>query len=286
MDGFIPLALASQWAQEVRLGCACFPVQTRGPAVMAQSAATLSLAAPGRFVMGIGASSVPIVEWWNGIPYGKPYAAVRDMLRFLKRALAGEVIDEAFESYRIRRFKLGPTPEPPPPVLVAGLRPGMIELGAREGDGVILNMIAPEDLATVLPLVRKHGDAKEVAMRITLCPTDDYERAMAVAKRWALQYLTVDTYRSQQEWLGRGDLIAQANACWAAGDRKGALAALPDEAVQTGWFVGTADACRARIRAYEDAGLDTIILSFLEDVNDPWQVARELAPPAGGGEAA
>jgi alkanesulfonate monooxygenase SsuD/methylene tetrahydromethanopterin reductase-like flavin-dependent oxidoreductase (luciferase family) len=57
LDGFIPLALASQWAKTLRLGCACFPVQTRGPAVFAMSAAAMALAASGRFVLGIGSSS-------------------------------------------------------------------------------------------------------------------------------------------------------------------------------------------------------------------------------------
>ena len=103
---------------------------------------------------------------------------------------------------------------------------------------------------------------------------------MAVAKGWAVGYVTVETYRAQQQWLGRGELIAEANALWAKGDRKGATAALPDEMVQTGWFVGTPDDCRARLRAYADAGLDTVILSYLEAVCDPWDVIRELAPPA------
>ena len=47
VDGFTPLALASQWAPALRLGCACFPVQTRGPGLFAMSAAALAEAAPG-----------------------------------------------------------------------------------------------------------------------------------------------------------------------------------------------------------------------------------------------
>ena len=36
-DGFTPLALASQWVSKQRLGCAAFPVQTRGPGLLAQA---------------------------------------------------------------------------------------------------------------------------------------------------------------------------------------------------------------------------------------------------------
>src|SRR4029453_2673852 len=93
-DGFTPLVLASQWAPEARLGCAIFPVYTRGPALLAMSAAALAQAAPGRVAIGLGSSSNVIVENWNGIPFEKPYARVRDTARFLRRALAGEKISE------------------------------------------------------------------------------------------------------------------------------------------------------------------------------------------------
>ena len=65
-DGFTPLALASVWAPELRLGTAIIPAYTRGPACFAQSVGSLAQAAPGRFAIGIGTSSDVIVERWNG----------------------------------------------------------------------------------------------------------------------------------------------------------------------------------------------------------------------------
>ncbi len=67
-DGFTPLALAAAWAPELRLGTAIIPAFTRGPGLLAQSAAALAEAAPGRFALGVGTSSDVIVERWNGIP--------------------------------------------------------------------------------------------------------------------------------------------------------------------------------------------------------------------------
>src|SRR5688572_3651441 len=92
-DGLVPLALASVWTPSMRLGTAILPVYTRGPALLAQSIATMALAAPGRFVAGIGASSNVIVEKWNGVPFAEPYKRVRDTVRFLRSALAGERVD-------------------------------------------------------------------------------------------------------------------------------------------------------------------------------------------------
>ena len=106
-DGFTPLVLASQWAPEARLGCAIFPAYTRGPALLAMSAASLASAAPGRAVIGIGSSSNVIVEHWNGIPFEKPYQRVRDTVRFLRRALTGEKVSEDYETFSVKNFRLG-----------------------------------------------------------------------------------------------------------------------------------------------------------------------------------
>ena len=89
-DGLTPLALAAALAPELRLGTAILPAFTRGPALMAQSAAAMACAAPGNFVLGIGTSSDVIVERWNGIPFEDPYLKARDTIRFLRRALTGE----------------------------------------------------------------------------------------------------------------------------------------------------------------------------------------------------
>src|SRR5512138_3948331 len=68
-DAFTPLALAAAWAPSLRLGTAIVPAFTRGPALIAMSAASLASLAPGRFVLGLGASSPAIVREWNGIAF-------------------------------------------------------------------------------------------------------------------------------------------------------------------------------------------------------------------------
>src|SRR3978361_2174814 len=89
-DAFTPLALAAVWEPTLRLGTAIVPVYTRGPALIAMSASALAAAAPGRFVLGLGASSPVIVGAWNGIEFTEPYKKTRDVLRIVKQALGGE----------------------------------------------------------------------------------------------------------------------------------------------------------------------------------------------------
>ena len=165
-DAFTPLALASAWAPSLRLGTSIVPVYTRGPATLAMCAATLAAAAPGRFVLGLGTSSNVIVEKWNAIPFEEPYKHVRDTVRFLRLALAGEKVTEKFETFAVDGFRLGLVPPEPVPIVVAALRSGMLRLAGKEADGAIINWLSPEDVKTVAPYVREGGEGKEIAARI------------------------------------------------------------------------------------------------------------------------
>ncbi|MCO5997736.1 LLM class F420-dependent oxidoreductase [Actinoallomurus rhizosphaericola] len=258
VDGFTPLALASQWAPDLRLGPAIVPVYTRGPALLAQQAATLADLAPGRFVLGLGTSSQVIVERWNGIPFTEPYQRVRDTLRFLRRALAGEKVTD--EALGVSGFRLDNPPKTPPPIVLAALRPGMLRLAAREADGAITNWLAPEDVRTVRSVF---GTEKELIARIFVCPTSNADEARTLGRRLIAAYLTVPVYAAFHEWLGRGARLAAMNEAWAAGDRRAALDAIPDDVVDELVVHGSPDACRARVRDYVEAGLDTPILAVL-----------------------
>ena len=182
LDGFVPLALASQWAPTLRLGVAILPVQTRGPAVLAMSAAALAEAAPGRCAIGLGSSSEYIFACQNARPFVKPFQQTRDTVRFLRAALTGTEANREYETFAVRGFKLRRRVEVPPPILVAALREGMLEMAGREADGAILNYVTPEDVAQSAPFVRKFGDGKEIAARIYVSPTRDAETVRKVAR--------------------------------------------------------------------------------------------------------
>jgi probable F420-dependent oxidoreductase len=280
-DAFVPLALAGEWAPDLRLGTAVVPAFTRGPALMAQTVATMAEAAPGRFVLGLGASSDVIVEKWNAIAFDRPFSRTRDMLRFLRSALAGEKVTHAFDTFEVSGFRLGLVPKEPVPILVAALRERMLRLGGTEADGVILNWLSAEDVAKVAPLVHDGGADKEIVARIFVCPTDD-PAAREQAKQFVTAYLNVPVYADYQRFLGRGDALAPMQAKWAAGDRKGALAAVPEEVVDDLIVLGTPEQCRARIQQYVDHGVTTPMLAIM-----PWGVpsaeAIEALAPASVG---
>ena len=231
---------------------------------------------PGRFTLGLGTSSDVIVSRWNGIEFAEPYRRVRDTIRFLRSALAGEKVDHAYETFTVRGFRLARPVEDPPPIFLAALRPGMLRLAGREADGVILNWLSAEDVATVTPEL---GADIPVAARIFVCPTEDTDTARAVGRRMIAAYLNVGVYEAFHRWLGRGPLLEPMWTAWQAGDRKGALAAIPDEVVDSLVVHGSFEQCRAHVGRYMAHGVDIPVMAVIPLGVTIEAAVKGLAPP-------
>ncbi len=255
------------------------PTFTRGPACLAQSVGSLAQAAEGRFVLGLGTSSDVIVERWNGIEFNEPYKKTRDMVRFVRAALTGEKITETYDTFSVRGFKLGVVPEQPVPILVAALREGMLRLAGREGDGAIINWLSADDVSTVAPVVRSYGADKEIVARIFVAPSEDADTVRTLGRYAIAAYLNVPVYAAFHDWLGRGPQLADMWRLWKEGDRKAALAAIPDEVVDQLIVHGSAAECRAHVQRYIDNGVTTPALAILPFPGiDQRQAVRDLAP--------
>jgi len=278
-DGFTPLALAAAWTPSLNLGIAIAPAFTRGPALIAQTAAAMADAAPGRFALGLGSSSEVIVQAWNGIEFKEPYRKVRDVLRFVRAALGGERVEEQFSTFESRGFRLTRVPATPPPIYLAALRPGMLSLAGREADGAILNWLSADDVKKAVAEMGGEGH-KEVVARIFVIPNADADTARAVGRRMIAAYMNVEAYAQFQRWLGRGPALEDMWEKWGAGDRRGALEAIPDQVVDDLVVHGSFEECRAGIARYVESGVTIPAPMVLPVGVDLEEAVRGLSPSA------
>lgn len=276
-DGFTPLGVAAAVTTHAHLGIAIASSFTRGPALLAQTAATLAATAPGRFTLGLGSSSNVLVEHWNDIPFEQPLSRTRDLVQFLRRALSGERITEEYETFTVRGVRIGIDLPEPPRILVAALRSKMLALAGHQADGAILNWLSASDLHRVVPLVVAAGP-REIVARIMVAPTRDTELARSVGRRLIATYLNVPVYRAYHHWLGRDELSTMWRL-WDAGDRRGAAASIPDHVVDELILHGAPEEISEAIAAYTHHGVTVPVamLLSLPGVNVR-AAARQLAP--------
>jgi probable F420-dependent oxidoreductase len=278
-DALTPLAALASQAQRARFGAAIAGVYARGPALLAMQAATVAEAAPGRFALGIGSSSEIIVEGWNAARFERPVARVRDTLRFLRAALAGERIDAAFEAFAVRGFALERPPAVMPPLLVAALQERMLALAGAEADGVCLGLLSAEDVARVLPHFEAAGGrGKEVFLRVPVFALADAARARRLARRLLAPYLAAGPYARFHAALGRGEAVERVASALRAGEREAARAAIPDAWLDGLVAHGTPDACRAQLSRFVAAGVTTLCIDVVAS-DAPWLDAQRAVLP-------
>ena len=278
VDAFSPLVAASIWAPTARLGLGIMQAYTRGAAIMAMSIAGLCQMAPGRVVVGIGSSSKVIVEDWNGVPFEKPYARVRDTIRFLRAALAGEKVDEEYETFRVKGFRLRAKVEQPPPIVIGANRPRMLGLSGELGDGAILGQVSAEDVKQLIPYVKAKNPDAEILCSVYVAASRDADKVREIG-RWELnEYLNAPVYAAVQRDLGHASELQETWDRWKAGDRKGAAAAIPDAMIDSLIIHGSGEECREQLQRYVDNGVDTLVIELLHGVADPNQAVREIAP--------
>src|SRR5262245_56495259 len=154
VDCFSPLAVVGLQTT-MRVGTAIANVYSRGPATLAVCAAGLAEIAPGRFCLGIGSGSQPIVETWNGGQFERPVTRVREMVQFLRRALGGERVVFRGETFAVDGFRLTRPPAHPVPIHVAALRAGMLRVAGEVAGGAILHWLSPDGVRRSVGVVRE-----------------------------------------------------------------------------------------------------------------------------------
>ena len=258
-DGFTPLALAAAWTDRARLGTGVVNPYTRGPALLAQSAAALADASAGRFVLGIGSSSDRIVERWNGIPFEKPLTRVREAVAGLRPVFAGE--------RGAGGFKLEVPPPEPIPIYVAALRGRMLRLAGEVGDGAWVNFLPLSAVEQVVGEVRAGEQAAgrepgsvDIVCRFFNVPAPPEEGLPFVRFMFAA-YATVPVYAEYFRWLGFADQIDPMVEAWEGGDRKRAVELVPEDLARDVFVFGGPDEQRERLAAFAAKGITTLCLT-------------------------
>src|SRR5262245_10912374 len=287
-DAFVVGAAAAAVTSRLRIGTAVVPIYTRTPSVMAACAGSLAQLAPGRVVLGIGASSETIVDGWGGVPFTRPLTRMRETVTVLRQMLAGERVTFEGRTLRTRGFRLVSPPPAPVPIHVAALMPPMLELAGEIADGVVLNFFPVE----ALPRIREHiriGAARagrdpgkiEIVSRFQTVVTDDVPAARHMLRQMMGPYFATSVYNRFVAWCGFPEEAAAILAGWQAKDRARNLAAVTDTLVDRLAIIGSADHCRTRLAAFAAGGVTTpMIHPFLFDEPSVWRVLQSLAPGA------
>jgi len=250
--------------QRIRVGTGVVPIYTRTPATMAQTAATIADVSGGRLILGLGVSHRAIVEGWHGQSIDRPVAEMREYVAILRAILRGE--DPPAGERWSTGFRLAPTlVQPEQPIYVAALSPAMLRLAGEVADGVLLWLCNPHYIRdVVVPEVaegrRRAGkalDGFDIVPAVPCAVVDDSAGSDApytAMRKDLIPYFGLPFYRAMLERSGFAADIAAFDDAAPSGDAQAMGSAISDGFLDVLTAVGDANAVRAGLRRYTDAG--------------------------------
>lgn len=228
----VATGIASVWARDAQ--------------AMASGQLTLNEAFPGRFLLGLGVSHQPMVDYVRGHVYDKPLTKMREYL---------EAMDKV--------FYVAPRSEQEPRRVLAALGPKMLELAAAKALGAHPYFVPVEHTAFARGVL---GDGPMLFPEQAVVLSTDPGEARAAARSHMATYLGLPNYTNNLRRLGWGDADLD----------DGGSDKLVDAIVA--W--GDEDAIVARVQAHLDAGADHVCIQVIgpDATALPMPQWRALAP--------
>ncbi|MBV8177636.1 MAG: LLM class F420-dependent oxidoreductase [Mycobacterium sp.] len=234
------------------------PVSVRTPASIALGASSVALLTGCEIDVALGASSPSIVAGWHDRDWSHSAARMRETIQCLRPILRGERADYDGRYVRSHGFRLR-HPLPHTSIGVGAFGPMITQLACGLADEMVLNLASPQRVSQVREQVEHHAAAAgrtpphlTVWVPVAVRPGDAALRQLA--NQLAI-YLAPPGYGEMFSELGFAEFVERARS----GARRSELAAaIPLELAEQLAAVGTPENVAARLRAYLQAGADTV----------------------------
>ena len=295
-DPFLPLVLAAESTQQLRLGTAIAIAFARNPMNLANLAYGVQTISGGRFILGLGSQVRPHIQNRFSMPWSKPAKRMREIVLAIQAIFArweGKAeLDFEGEFYRhtlmIPAFDPGPNPFGPPPIYTAGVGPLMCEVAGEVADGFFGHPFnTRESLQTiVLPAIergleksgRKRSDIDLIfaTLTVTADTEEEFERVKLAARKQLAFYGSTPAYRPTLDQHGWGDLHLELNRMSKQNRWDEMTDLIDDEVLEAIAVVGPRSEIAGKLRARLDGIADGVSLTH-NRAPDPSQWADVVA---------
>ncbi|MEY9875577.1 F420-dependent oxidoreductase-like protein [Streptacidiphilus sp. MAP12-33] len=281
-DAPSPLGFLVARTERILLGSGVIQLGTRSPVTIAQTAMTLAHLSGGRFLLGLGASGPQVIEGLHGLPFAAPLSRMRETVQIVRSAFTGEKIAFKGRHFTIplpdgegRPMRLSVEPVEVP-VYLATLSPKMLELTGEIADGWLGTSFVPEGAEAYFTHLdagltrsgRTRGDLDVCqGAEINIVADEDRLADVLGSRKKELAFSlggmgsgSTNFYNNAYSRQGWADVAAQVRERWQSGDREGATALVTDDMVLATTLIGTEEMVRARLKVWQEAGVDTVRL--------------------------
>jgi len=203
MENFSMLGAVSARTNLQKIGSSIINIYSRSPTNIAMGAATVDSLSNGRLVLGLGTSSIPIVESYHGYKFEKPLQRMKEYVDIIRLTLSGKQINYDGEIFKLNNFTLLiKSHRKEIPIYVAAINKKMVDLAWNVGDGVIFYLRPLHEMKETISKMQSRKKI-DVTCQLITCVSKDSEKAIQRAKKTIAFYISVgEIYRNFLEKNG------------------------------------------------------------------------------------
>lgn len=277
------LAWIGAHTSRIKLSTGLVQISARTPAATAMEAMTIDYLSGGRLQLGLGVSGPQVVEGWYGVPFPKPLARTREYVQILRDIWRREgPVTNSGEHYPLPypggtglgkplKANFHPLRSDIPVFLGAeGLK--NVELAAEIADGWLPIFYHVENAPAVYAdSLKAAKPGFEVACPVTVVVNDDTQAAIDWVKMTMAFYIGGMGAKDKNFHLdvvsrfGYAEQAKRVQELFLAGDRDGAVKAVPDELCDGIALCGPLDRIKERLELWRSSPVTTLILGGVDD---------------------
>ncbi|MDA1076620.1 MAG: LLM class flavin-dependent oxidoreductase [Proteobacteria bacterium] len=276
-DAIAPLAFIAARTKQIKLGTGIMQISARTPSMTAMTALTMAAISNDRFILGLGASGPQVVEGLQGRPFAGPLTRMKETVDIIRLAFAGEKLAYQGKYHQLplpggegKALRLSQPGNLNIPIYLATLGPKTLEYTGAAADGWLGTSFTPEHADAHLDHIRKGAEAAgrsladiniEVGGVVGFGPIEPMIEALKPGVAFTLGAMGSAKTNFYNEAFRRGgwsQVAEEVQRLWVSGDRQAAINHVPARMVEEANLLGDEDQVRARVKAYRDAGVNTL----------------------------
>ncbi len=275
MENFSMLSMISQKVNSPKIGSSIINIYSRSPSLMAMGAATVDTISNGRLVLGLGTSSMPIVEDFHGMKFEKPVLRMREYVEIIRLVLSRKQVNYDGNFFKLKNFSLLIKPlRNSIPIYLAAVNQKMVELTWEIADGVIFYLRPISELKNTIEKMQNKKKI-DVSCQLITCVSKDSQKAIDHAKKTLSFYISVgEIYRN---FLAKNGFQNETEEIFQEFEKSGLERVhefVSDSMIQSLTICGNPQECLTKLKKFKDTGLDLPILQFnpIDDVKESFSL--------------
>jgi 5,10-methylenetetrahydromethanopterin reductase len=263
MENFSMLGAVANNTKSQKIGSSIINIYSRSPSTISMGAATIDSLSDGRLILGLGTSSIPIVEDFHGVSFENPVQRMREYVEIIRLSLAKKQINYSGKIFNLKNFTLLIEPKRQSiPIYLAAINQKMVNLTWEVADGVIFYLRPIEEMKKTITEMQLQKKI-DVTCQIITCVSENSEEALKRAKKTIAFYISVG--KIYREFLKKNGFEMDVINIFEEFKKSGFKSnheLVTDSMLKSLCIAGTPGESKLQLQKFRDAGIDLPIIQF------------------------